>query len=215
MRLYVYEHCPFCVKARMIFGLKNIPVEIKVLLNDDEKTPISMVGKKMVPILQKQDGGFMPESMDIVHYVDKSDAKPLLTGPLNASIATWLRHVSEYMGRLLLPRFAAAPLEEFSTPEARKYFSDKKQAASGDFQEHLKHSEGLVKKISQDLRALDKLIVEPNAVNGELSEDDINLWPVLRSLTIVQGIEWPSRVQAYRDNMAKQTQVNLFTRLAS
>jgi glutaredoxin 2 len=72
-----------------------------------------------------------------------------------------------------------------------------------------------VKKISQDLRALDKLIVEPNAVNGELSEDDINLWPLLRSLSIVQGIDWPSRVQAYRDNMAKQTQVNLLSRLAS
>ncbi|CAM3772629.1 glutaredoxin 2 [Rahnella victoriana] len=215
MRLYVYEHCPFCVKARMIFGLKNIPVEIKVLLNDDEKTPVSMVGKKMVPILQKEDGGFMPESMDIVHYIDKSDGKPLLTGPLNAQVAAWLRQVSEYTGRLLLPRFATAPLEEFSTPEARKYFSDKKQAASGSFAEHLQHSEGLVKKISQDLRALDKLIVEPNAVNGELSEDDINLWPLLRSLSIVQGIDWPSRVQAYRDNMAKQTQVNLLTRLAS
>ncbi len=215
MRLYVYEHCPFCVKARMIFGLKNIPVEIKVLLNDDEKTPVSMVGKKMVPILQKEDGGFMPESMDIVHYIDKSDGKPLLTGPLNAQVAAWLRQVSEYTGRLLLPRFATAPLEEFSTPEARKYFSDKKQAASGSFAKHLQHSEGLVKKISQDLRALDKLIVEPNAVNGELSEDDINLWPLLRSLSIVQGIDWPSRVQAYRDNMAKQTQVNLLTRLAS
>jgi len=215
MKLYVYEHCPFCVKARMIFGLKNIPVELKVLLNDDEKTPISMVGKKMVPILQKQDGSFMPESMDIVNYIDKSDGKPLLTGATNAAIATWLRHVSEYTGRLLLPRFAAAPLEEFATPEARKYFSDKKQAASGDFQEHLKHSDGLVKKVSQDLRALDKLIVEPNAVNGALSEDDIHLWPVLRSLSIVQGVEWPSRVLAYRDNMAKQTQVNLFTRLAS
>lgn len=214
MKLYVYEHCPFCVKARMIFGLKNIPVEIKVLLNDDEKTPISMVGKKMVPILQKQDGSFMPESMDIVNFIDKSDRKTLLTGATNAAIATWLRHVSEYTGRLLLPRFAAAPLEEFATPEARKYFSDKKQAASGDFQEHLKHSDGLVKKISQDLRALDKLIVEPNAVNGELSEDDIHLWPLLRSLSIVQGIDWPSRVQAYRDNMAKQTQVNLFTGIA-
>src|SRR5471030_504503 len=94
MKLYVYEHCPFCVKARMIFGLKNIPVEIKVLLNDDEKTPISMVGKKMVPILQKQDGSFMPESMDIVNFIDKSDRKPLLTGqptrPLRPGCATSL-----------------------------------------------------------------------------------------------------------------------------
>ena len=24
MKLYVYDHCPFCVRARMIFGLKNL-----------------------------------------------------------------------------------------------------------------------------------------------------------------------------------------------
>ncbi|EPT9973233.1 glutaredoxin, partial [Escherichia coli] len=25
MKLYIYDHCPYCLKARMIFGLKNIP----------------------------------------------------------------------------------------------------------------------------------------------------------------------------------------------
>ncbi|MDN5160564.1 glutaredoxin, partial [Escherichia coli] len=24
MKLYIYDHCPYCLKARMIFGLKNI-----------------------------------------------------------------------------------------------------------------------------------------------------------------------------------------------
>lgn len=42
-----------------------------------------------------------------------------------------------------------------------------------------------MKNISDDLRALDKLIVQPNAVNGELSEDDIQLFPLLRNLTLV------------------------------
>ena len=49
MKLYVYDHCPFCVRARMIFGLKNLPVELVVLANDDEATPIGLVGKKVVP----------------------------------------------------------------------------------------------------------------------------------------------------------------------
>ncbi|EQC2584863.1 glutathione S-transferase N-terminal domain-containing protein, partial [Shigella sonnei] len=38
MKLYIYDHCPYCLKARMIFGLKNIPVELHVLLNDDAET---------------------------------------------------------------------------------------------------------------------------------------------------------------------------------
>lgn len=88
MKLYIYDHCPFCLKARMIFGLKNIPVELIVLLNDDELTPTRMIGQKMAPILQKDDSRYMPESMDIVHYVDKLDGKPLLTGPRNPAVET-------------------------------------------------------------------------------------------------------------------------------
>ena len=52
MKLYIYDHCPYCVKARMIFGLKAFPFKLMCLLNDDEKTPISMIGVKMLPILK-------------------------------------------------------------------------------------------------------------------------------------------------------------------
>ncbi|MFZ3387347.1 glutaredoxin 2 [Buttiauxella gaviniae] len=211
MKLYIYDHCPFCLKARMIFGLKNIPVELVVLLNDDEATPTKMIGKKMAPILQKDDSRYLPESMDIVHYVDKIDGEPLLTGAANSAISDWLRHVNSYVQHLLLPRIAKAPFDEFATPAARAYFAQKKEAMIGSFTDHLTHSPGLTKKISDDLRKLDKLIVQPNAVNGELSDDDIHLFPLLRNLTLVAGIEWPSRVAAYRDNMAKQTQINLLS----
>ncbi|HAU8266210.1 TPA: glutaredoxin 2 [Kluyvera intermedia] len=214
MKLYIYDHCPFCVKARMIFGLKNIPVELNVLLNDDETTPTRMIGKKMAPILQKDDSRYLPESMDIVHYVDKLDGKPLLTGKQNPALDAWLRKVNSYVNRLLIPRFAKSAFDEFATPEARAYFVAKKEAAIGDFAEHMSHSSGLIKNISDDLRALDKLIVQPNAVNGELSDDDIHLFPLLRNLTIVAGINWPTRVADYRDNMAKQTQINVLSSMA-
>ncbi|EGT4255395.1 glutaredoxin 2 [Citrobacter amalonaticus] len=214
MKLYIYDHCPFCIKARMIFGLKNIPVELNVLANDDDETPTQMIGQKMVPILQKDDSRYLPESMDIVHYVDKLDGKPLLTGKKNPAIDEWLRKVNSYANHLLLPRFAKSAFDEFSTPSARKYFIEKKEAMIGSFADHLAHSAGLTKKISDDLRALDKLIVQPNGVNGELSEDDIQLFPLLRNLTLVAGITWPTRVADYRDNMAKQTQVNLLSSMA-
>jgi len=198
----------------MIFGLKNIPVELNVLLNDDEATPTRMIGKKMAPILQKDDSRYLPESMDIVHYVDKLDGKPLLTGKQNPALDAWLRKVNSYVNRLLIPRFAKSAFDEFATPEARAYFVAKKEAAIGDFAEHMSHSSGLIKNISDDLRALDKLIVQPNAVNGELSDDDIHLFPLLRNLTIVAGINWPTRVADYRDNMAKQTQINVLSSMA-
>ena len=130
------------------------------------------------------------------------------------AIEEWLRKVNGYANKLLLPRFAKSAFDEFSTPAARKYFVDKKEASAGNFADLLAHSDGLIKNISDDLRALDKLIVKPNAVNGELSEDDIQLFPLLRNLTLVAGINWPSRVADYRDNMAKQTQINLLSSMA-
>ena len=142
MKLYIYDHCPFCVKARMIFGLKNLPLELIVMLNDDEQTPKKLIGQKMAPILQQADGSAVPESMDIVRLVDKYDHQPLLNGKSNPAISDWLRHVNGYVNKLLLPRIADASFAEFATPEARSYFSEKKQASVGDLVEHNVFGEG-------------------------------------------------------------------------
>ncbi|WP_337264965.1 MULTISPECIES: glutaredoxin 2 [unclassified Serratia (in: enterobacteria)] len=209
MKLFIYDHCPFCVKARMIFGLKNLPVRLVTLLSDDEATPISMIGKKMAPILQKDDGSYMPESMDIVHYVDNLDGKPLLTGKTNPAITDWLQHANSYTGKLLLPRFANADFEEFATDNARRYFSDKKQAAIGDFATHLADSADLIAQLENDLANLATLIQSPEAVNGSLSTDDIHLFPLLRSLSIVAGVALPDNVEAYRNRMAQRSDIPL------
>ena len=45
----------------------------------------------------------MPESLDIVRFVDKLDGEPLLTGKTNPAINDWLRNVNGYVNKLLLP----------------------------------------------------------------------------------------------------------------
>ncbi|VEB60851.1 glutaredoxin [Salmonella enterica subsp. enterica] len=199
----------------MIFGLKNIPVELNVLQNDDEATPTRMIGQKMVPILQKDDSRYLPESMDIVHYVDNLDGKPLLTGKRNPAIEEWVCAKLTVTLISYCCRDLQNPLSMNFLPLRRaSILIRKKEASSGSFDNHLAHSAGLIKKIGDDLRLLDKLIVQPNAVNGELSEDDIHLFPLLRNLTLVAGIHWPTKVADYRDNMAKQTQINLLSSMA-
>ncbi|EIV2911340.1 glutaredoxin 2 [Serratia bockelmannii] len=209
MKLFIYDHCPFCVKARMIFGLKRLPIRLVTLLNDDETTPFNLIGKKMVPILIKDNGEAMPESLDIVRYVDGLDGKPVLTGRTNPAIAEWLQRVGGYSVKLLLPRIAHADFEEFATASARQYFIDKKQASIGDFAEHLANSADLIAQLEADLQTLSPLIVSADAVNGELSEDDIHLFPLLRSLSIVAGVALPDNVEAYRNRMAQRSEVPL------
>lgn len=209
MKLFIYDHCPFCVKARMIFGLKRLPIRLVTLLNDDETTPFNLIGQKMVPILVKDNGDAMPESLDIVRYVDNLDDKPVLTDRTNPAIAEWLQRVGGYSAKLLLPRIAHADFEEFATDSARRYFIDKKQASIGDFAEHLANSADLIAELEADLQTLSPLIASADAVNGELSEDDIHLFPLLRSLSIVAGVALPDNVEAYRNRMAQRSEVPL------
>lgn len=209
MKLFIYDHCPYCVKARMIFGLKDLPVRLVTLLSDDETTPTSMIGKKMAPILQKDDGSYMPESMDIVHYVDNLDGKPLVTGKTNPAITEWLQHTNSYASKLLLPRFANADFEEFATDNARHYFTHKKQAAIGDFAALLADSADLIAQLDEDLQRLSTLIQSPEAVNDALSTDDFHLFPLLRSLSIVAGVTLPDNVETYRDRMAQRCDIPL------
>ena len=48
--VYVYDHCPFCVRVRLALGIKNVKHNLHFMANDDSKTPTKLVGKKIAPI---------------------------------------------------------------------------------------------------------------------------------------------------------------------
>ncbi len=211
MRLYTYEHCPYCVRARMIFGLKNIPVDVIVLANHHDETPMKLVGKKVVPILADSEGMVMPESLDIVRYVDKKFGEPCLKELVREEVDQWLKKVSSYHNHLVLPRFTQIGLKEFEMPESVEYFTMKKSKVIGSFAENLAQTPEYLARINQDLLELNDLIVSPKASSGELAIEDIVLFPILRNLTIVKGIEFPNKVAAYVQKMSLMTGVELYT----
>jgi glutaredoxin 2 len=65
MRLYLFEHCSLCFRVRMAAALKRMHLQETIVLEDDSETMVSLVGKRAVPILVKDDGQPMLESMDI------------------------------------------------------------------------------------------------------------------------------------------------------
>lgn len=48
--VYVYDHCPFCVRVRLALGIKNVKHTVQFLMNDDIPTPRKLIGKKIAPI---------------------------------------------------------------------------------------------------------------------------------------------------------------------
>ncbi|VFP86786.1 Glutaredoxin 2 [Candidatus Erwinia haradaeae] len=211
MKLYIYAHCPFCIKTRMIFGFKNISVDLVVLMNDDEVTPKKMINKKMLPILMRQDGRYMAESLDIIEYVDALDQIPILVGKASPMVNYWLNHVNKYIYRLLIPYIAKAPFIELYTSQARTYFKVKKEKSYGNFKDLTKDFPTLITSLNNDLQQLAMLIVQPDAVNGQLSIDDINLFPLLYLLSLVIEVKYPVQVANYRNNMSRKAKIPLLS----
>jgi len=212
MTLFVYDHCPYCVKARMIFGYKNIDFHLKTLLNDDEETPIKMIGQKMVPILEKEPGSFMSESLDIVDYLNLQNNNIFLDSKIkeDESLKKWLQDSRDYLYPLAMPRWIQVGLEEFQTKSSIDYFTKKKEDYIGSFKEHLENSSELLKKACAHLKVLDSMLApKQEFYSKKPSINDIHLYPTLRSLSVVKGIRYPENVFNYMKAQEEHSKVPL------
>lgn len=214
MKLYSYDHCPFCVKARMILGYKGVDFDLITLLNDDEDTPIAMIGAKMLPILMLDDGTYMPESLDIVAHVNAMDGGiSLSNGPMTPELDAWLADSGAYLHPLTMPRWGQADLEEFATQSAINYFTKKKEAWIGPFDAHLQQSAAYITTAENALQQLDGLLSKNSDFylpDNTASINDIHLFPVLRALTVVKNLTFPPKVTAYLQAQKRLTNIPLY-----
>ena len=107
--LYVYDHCPFCVRARLAFGLKGIKHDVRFMANDDVDLPTSLVGKKIAPIFDDGNSAPYAESLDIVRNVDADPAygTPGAFRPLSdrTDLKAWQKSVQTPLRLLQRPRY--------------------------------------------------------------------------------------------------------------
>ena len=212
MKLYVYDHCPFCTRARMAAALRGVATELVYLPNDDENTPIRLIGAKQLPILQKEDGSHMGESLDIVRYFYRQDSSAL-DEAVRPEIQAWVEAFGDWGYRLIMPRDVQLGLPEFAAESSVAYFKAKKEAwLEASFEQLLQETPRYLAQAQEALRVLDDLIV-PNAgyANGtHLSMEDILVFPLLRNLSMVKGVVYSDNVAHYVRTMSQATQIPLF-----
>lgn len=106
---------------------------------------------------------------------------------------------------LSIPRLASADLPEFATPEARAAFTSRQTKNFGDFDELIDRTSELVQDIERQLSELNTLLAGREHVDA----DDFVLYPSLRMLSIVKGIEYPANIKRYMERMEQSTGVRL------
>ncbi|KUF92258.1 hypothetical protein AM588_10006372 [Phytophthora nicotianae] len=142
-QLYIYDHCPFCCRARVALGLKKVKYDVLFLASHDEATPIGLVGSKQAPIFVPVGEKPFPESWDVVN-------------------------------------------------------------------ENLAKSPEIVKQVNQLLKELELMLHSNHSVNAELSYDDLDLFGRLRGLTLVKGVEWPTKVREFLEYFSEAGDVPLY-----
>merc|ERR1719231_696036 len=122
--LYVYDHCPFCVRVRVALGVKGIKHKLVFMGNDDVETPTAMVGKKIAPILVDEDGAMM-ESLDIIAKLAPEGSIKSATD--RSDIKAWQKSIQTTMRKLCRPRYVMVPLPEFMQKSGRDAFVNNHQ----------------------------------------------------------------------------------------
>jgi len=196
MRLYLFEHCSICFRVRMAAALKRLHLQETVVLEDDSDTMTRLVRKRVVPILVKDDGQPMLESMDMVGYIDGL-GDPVLTGPQRSEIAACADTIVAKTVPLTWPRYPLLGLPEFGTVAALDHYVVRKRKQLGDLVELRAKTREHIDALTPELEKLDRLIESPLAVNGRLSLDDIRVLPLLRSAAVVKGLRFPHKVREY------------------
>ena len=174
----------------------------------DDETCHKLIGKKMVPILQPDDGTAMGESLDIVDKIlslAPAD-KQLQPAQQAEKVTTVLSKYSSDMNGLLFPRNILIDQPEFATAGARDYFQAKKEKVIAmTFTEAMSKTEHYIGRINDMLSKLPLL-----KASASLGMDDVLIFPFLRNLTMVKGLEWPQPVKQYVDDIAALTDIHLY-----
>jgi glutaredoxin 2 len=184
----------------MAAALKRIHLQEIVVLDDDTDTLVGLVGKRVVPILVKDDGRPMLESMDMVSYIDEIGDR-IFVGPQRPEIAEWAERTAERASWLTWPRYPLLGLPEFTTIAALDHYTMRKRKTIGDFVELRAKTREYLRDLDSNLDELDGLIAGPQAINGKLSLDDVRVLPLLRSAAVVKGLRFPDKVRSYFETM--------------
>jgi len=239
-RLYGYDHSHYTVRCRMALGLKNVPYRMIWVAEDDEETPMQLVGKKITPIIEFPGEAAMADSSDIINRIDGDLAygaprlKPKTERP---EVDAWIKRLSVPMRNLGRPRYIrSSMLPEFRSRSARERFVTThplpdpetgvtlskadwaalpKDFRDTRYENYWKDSEKQLKDLNEALQGVEGLIASDKHLSTQgLSWDDILFFSRVRGLTLIKGIKLPGSLEGYLETMSEMTDVPLLTQMA-
>ncbi|CAE8603910.1 unnamed protein product [Polarella glacialis] len=239
-RLFGYDHSHYTLRCRMALGLKKTPYRMIWVAEDDAETPISLVGKKITPIIEYPGEVAFADSLKIVARVDADTAfgpALLLPGTERPEVDAWIKQLSKPMRNLGRPRYIrSAVLPEFRSRSSRERFVTThplpdpktgvtlskedwaalpKEKRDEAYDHYWSQSDELLEQLNLALPGVEGLIAKDSHVSSHgLSYDDISFFSRLRGLTLIKGVKLPASLEGYLAVMSEMTDIPLLTQAA-
>ena len=144
--------------------------------------------------------------MDIIKYIDHNFPPNLVVEEEDHSLMEIFDTVRMSYHSLVMPRWPECGMEEFKTPSAKQYFTNKKEKMIGDFSTALKNTKNFKTDIEKNLSYIaNKLNPEgPWYLGNQISWNDFHLFAFLRALSIVKDLSFPDEIQLYMDHCSRE-----------
>jgi len=187
----------------MVLGHFKIPHKSIVLPYDDEKTPVTLMGKKMLPIVVFPDGTKMNESLDIIAKIDvdnKLKCTEILQSSEFQSFNENLNKMGKPLHSLVMPYWIYTP--EFNE-SSRTYFQCKKEKTRGPFQQLVLQAPQLLEKLAPFIADFEAKISDYYGGNA-LSLYDILLASHLWGLYVLPEFQFSDKMHTYLQRVKSQ-----------
>lgn len=190
----------------MGFGLLEVKYDSVVTQYDDEVTPVKLTGKKMLPIVEYDNGLAQNESLDLIKLQDKDSVLGWTKFEAEKeSLNTLLDKIGSLVHNLAMPYWIWTP--EF-TESSRKYFQTKKEVKRGPFK-NLVHKQ---KDFAETLNTLLTKELAPKIKTFYQGEDftimDIMIAAHLWGMYVVPEFRFEESIHNYLQAVKTKTHFN-------
>ena len=245
LTLHAYEHCQFCTRTRLVLGWAGVEHACEFYGYGDGADPsacegkgynagggpVPLAGKKSCPVLSgddvleyTRDGRLgLGESGEIISLAVARGAWRVAPATGRSDVSDWLARVGDTRKALERPRLVRMPVADFGDARDVEYsmWTHERQgfdyaAAEADTPALLAALAPLLDELAAMLRGRDDARDGVPSLNAwGLSIDDALVLPILRSLTVVKGIEFPLLISEYLEGACKSAGVGTFAKYAS
>ncbi|REG79554.1 glutaredoxin 2 [Marinomonas pollencensis] len=207
MKLYIYQHCPFCARVRYVAATLGIRLE-EIIVDYSDNTSINqIIGKKIVPLLIKENGEPMTESNDIIQYLMSLQATTY-TAPL-AGTADWQSRAFPLLQAIGYPRWAELDLGEFQSPASKALWKDKKQTPELNFERLIEHTDEIVSQVNLLVIDAEKALQLSAGESALVLTDQAIYFSILRGFYSEASVTWPPHLDAWLHQQSARLSIPL------